>query len=124
VLRRSRTESFLPGAFDLPGGGLDPGESPDDGVKREVMEETGLSTSAVRKLGERDYQSEPRLKYRKFLIVYLLRPTDQKFQVTLSPEHDEYRWITCAELSSVFGSGDLMGGILQEYFESNHTGII
>ena len=85
------------------------------------MEETGLSTSVVRKLGERDYQKEPRLKHRKSLIVYLLRPTDESFQITLSKEHDECLWITRSDLSSVFGPGDLMGGILQEYFESSLT---
>lgn len=30
-----------PGTWALPGGGLDPGESPADGVRREVYEETG-----------------------------------------------------------------------------------
>ena len=124
VLRRSTTESFLPGTFDLPGGGLELRESPEDGIKREVLEETGLSTLVVRKLSERDYQSDSRLKHRKSLIVYLLRPTDERSQVTLSKEHDEYRWITRSDLNDVFGPGDLMGGILREYFESNLSGML
>jgi len=119
VLRRSATESFLPGAFDLPGGGLEPGESPEEGIRREVLEETGLSASVVRRLGDKDYRSEPKLKARKSLIVYLLKPTDERFQVILSREHDEYQWITHADLGRVFDPGDLMGEILREYFESN-----
>ncbi len=30
VLRRSKSDAFLPGAYDLPGGGLEPGEVPDE----------------------------------------------------------------------------------------------
>ncbi len=36
----------------LPGGGLDPGETPLDGVKREVEEESGCSVEVVRQVAE------------------------------------------------------------------------
>ncbi len=36
----------------LPGGGLDPGESPEKGVVREVEEETGYKVRAVRQIAE------------------------------------------------------------------------
>jgi 8-oxo-dGTP pyrophosphatase MutT (NUDIX family) len=36
----------------LPGGGLDPGESPEEGALREVLEETGFQCSLVRKVAE------------------------------------------------------------------------
>ena len=36
----------------LPGGGLDPGESPEEGAVREVCEETGFSSTIVRKVAE------------------------------------------------------------------------
>ena len=36
----------------LPGGGIDPGESPEDAVKREVLEETCCNVSIVRKVAE------------------------------------------------------------------------
>ncbi len=38
------------GTLDLPGGFADPGESAEDGVRREVLEETGLSVGAARYL--------------------------------------------------------------------------
>ncbi|HYN65979.1 MAG TPA: NUDIX domain-containing protein [Ornithinibacter sp.] len=37
-----------PGRWNLPGGGLDPGESPTEGVVREVAEETGQVVDQVR----------------------------------------------------------------------------
>ena len=36
----------------LPGGGLEPTESPEEGAVREVLEETGLHSSIVRKVAE------------------------------------------------------------------------
>lgn len=36
----------------LPGGGLEPGESPEEGVVREVQEETGCEVAIVRKVAE------------------------------------------------------------------------
>lgn len=36
----------------LPGGGLDPGESPMEGTVREMLEETGIEVSIVRKVAE------------------------------------------------------------------------
>lgn len=36
----------------LPGGGLDPGETPEHGVIREILEETGCSVQILRKVGE------------------------------------------------------------------------
>ncbi len=35
------TQTLAPGTWTLPGGGVDPGESPSDAVLREVFEETG-----------------------------------------------------------------------------------
>lgn len=38
-------------AWTLPGGGLEPGEDPEDAVRREVMEETGYRAEVVELLG-------------------------------------------------------------------------
>ena len=37
--------------WDVPGGGADAGESPEDTARRELHEETGLSVGALRSLG-------------------------------------------------------------------------
>lgn len=38
--------------YDLPGGGIEEGESDEQGVEREVFEETGLKVQAERQIGE------------------------------------------------------------------------
>lgn len=47
IQRRSFSRSFLPGAWDIVGGHLEPGEAELDGLAREVREETGWPMTAV-----------------------------------------------------------------------------
>ena len=118
VLRRSSSDSFLPGQYDLPGGGLEPGETPEDGIVREVLEETGLRAVVVTSLGTRSYGLSDSGTKDKALVVFLLRATTRR--VRLSKEHDEYRWVSESSLREVFGKRDLMGVILSDYFSSGY----
>ena len=63
--------------FQLPGGGIDPGEQPLAALHREVFEETGWSISAPRRLGafrRFTYMPEYDLWAEKVCVVYLARP--------------------------------------------------
>ncbi|PYE84357.1 NUDIX domain-containing protein [Pseudoroseicyclus aestuarii] len=68
----------MPGPdLQLPGGGIDPGESPLRALHREVMEETGWRIAAPRRLGAfRRYVWMPEygLCAEKLCHVYLARP--------------------------------------------------
>ena len=50
LLARRAVEPYL-GLWDPPGGFLEEGEHPEDGLRRELLEETGLRCEAVRFLG-------------------------------------------------------------------------
>ncbi|MFO0585600.1 MAG: CoA pyrophosphatase [Anaeromyxobacter sp.] len=52
--RRSQELPHHRGEISFPGGGLDPGESPEEGALREAQEEVGLSPSASEVLGRLD----------------------------------------------------------------------
>lgn len=61
----------------LPGGGVDPGESPQRALHREVMEETGWSIAPLRRLGAfQRYCFMPEYGFwaRKVCHIYLCRP--------------------------------------------------
>lgn len=121
VIRRSPSDTFLPGAWDLPGGGLERDERPEEGIVREVLEETGLRTRVARFLGSRSYllNSNPR-KRDKFMRVYLLEPTG-RCKVSLGDEHDAFRWISDSDLGSIFAPKDLMRDVIHDYFQSKQN---
>jgi 8-oxo-dGTP diphosphatase len=62
LMVRERVQS-APGQHDgpeywtLPGGGIEPGEDPQDAIVREVLEEVGLKVLAAREVAEVDYPS-------------------------------------------------------------------
>ncbi|MGV9268565.1 NUDIX domain-containing protein [Kitasatospora sp. NPDC003701] len=48
---------FLPGLWHLPGGGIDPGEQPQETLARELHEETGLELRSARLVDARSYSA-------------------------------------------------------------------
>ena len=63
--------------FQLPGGGIDPGEHPLPALHREVFEETGWKISVTRKLGAYrrfTYMPEYDKWAEKICTIYLARP--------------------------------------------------
>ncbi|MEM1073659.1 MAG: NUDIX hydrolase [Pseudomonadota bacterium] len=66
--------------IQLPGGGIDPGESPLQALHREVLEEIGWRIAAPRKLGafrRFAYMPEYDLWAEKICHIYLARPVRQ-----------------------------------------------
>jgi NAD+ diphosphatase len=45
LLKRADDEFFLPGKWEVPGGGVDVGETIEQGVRREVKEEAGIDVT-------------------------------------------------------------------------------
>jgi 8-oxo-dGTP diphosphatase len=87
-LRRSE-KCTRPGGWDFPGGGLDFGEDPTQGIVREVTEETALqisnpkpihAASAINDRGE-------------FAIMIGYTAKAMSADLHLSWEHDEYLWL-------------------------------
>lgn len=98
VLREADTyeEGTNIGRYGMPGGRINPGEPFIEGLKREVLEETGLEIE----VGIPVYVSEwfPVIKGIPHQIVGTFiecRPLST--DITLSEEHDDYRWVDAGE---------------------------
>jgi ADP-ribose pyrophosphatase YjhB (NUDIX family) len=99
VLMVERGREPLKGYWSLPGGVLHPGELLQDGLRREVREETGIE---VRPLGVGEVferllrDSRGRLEYHYVLIDYLCRATGGR--VRAADDASSARWVPLADL--------------------------
>ncbi len=88
LIRRSDTSGWNPGAWDLPGGKLNPGEMFMDGLIREISEETGLSVIIDSLFGSIEDETDD------FRIVHLVMNGNHvSGDVKLSREHMDYIWV-------------------------------
>lgn len=109
LLLRRPIDDFMGGIFELPSGKVEPGETLDAALIREVKEETALDVSNLQSyLGHFDYVSGNGKNTRQFnfaVDVAELGP------ITLR-EHDEYAWTPLSQNAPVT---DSVKNVLAEY---------
>lgn len=81
--------------WEFPGGRLEFGESPNDALSREIMEETGLQAKTICPINTWSFFKDDNTEV---IGITFLCETDTDL-VVLSKEHDEYVWITYNELN-------------------------
>ena len=84
LLKRSRGEDIGIGTWENAGGKVEPGESLEEALRREIREEAGLSVT----VGELAYAS-----YVSDMIILVYYCTPESNEVILSPEHSDFRWV-------------------------------
>ncbi len=95
LLRRSRPARGETGYWELPGGGLDHGESPQQALLREIQEETRLEVEVGMPLLVWDYVRSDQLQI--IGMTFFCRWTSGN--IGLSHEHDTYTWVTLEQIS-------------------------
>jgi NAD+ diphosphatase len=86
----ARNAAWTHRMFALITGFMEAGETPEDGIRREVMEETSLSVSALSLVGVYDFQ-----RMNQVIIVYHALASGE---VKLSPELAEYKLFALQDL--------------------------
>lgn len=91
--------------FQLPGGGIDPGEHPMTALHREVIEETGWRIAITRRIGafrRFTYMPEYDLWAEKICTVYLARPI-RRLGPPTEPGHSAV-WLPVSEALTRLGN--------------------
>ena len=106
LLTRLAPDEVDAGYWTLPGGGLDWGEHPLEGLRREFIEETGLEPRTLSLLGIHSYSLTPEQRRKPGPPIQVIQAV---YLVTAQgdPVHEvggstvEARWFPMAELDSV-----------------------
>ncbi len=118
LLKRHQAKDFSAGIWEYPTGRLHQFEEPLDGLRREIMEETGLAVEIVKPLSTFHIYRGERLAENEVVgIMYWCRAETEEVQV--SPEHSEYQWVTAAEALAIIEKPSMQADIWAFIREAN-----
>jgi ADP-ribose pyrophosphatase YjhB (NUDIX family) len=115
ILQTSKGKDF--GKWVVPGGKLDPNETPIDAFAREVLEETGLVVNHVNLLGIRDYTARSGNHYQFY--DYTSSVEDDK-RIKINEESLAFRWITKDQIPNYIFTDSIMN-FVNKYFLFGQT---
>lgn len=96
IAKRAATKKTFPDQFELVGGHLDAGETLEQGLEREIMEEIGLKVTTGEIIDAFTYDSEDMFKIE---VCYLCYPDDPNAEPVLNPaDHSTALWISEEEI--------------------------
>jgi 8-oxo-dGTP diphosphatase len=102
LVKRNSQDDFLPGVWEIPGGGTEFGEQPEEGLKREVKEECGIEIEVGQPVIVTDYYLErDGERVQRVEITYLCGLLGNSETIVLSDEHDSYVWKNLAKLDDL-----------------------
>ncbi len=91
--------------FQLPGGGVAPNETPEQGANRELMEEVGLKANKLQLLG--NYLFDNRRSAKKCYLFLASDITQEKLQAD-AEEDIEQVWLSEKEIQQMIMSGEII----------------
>jgi 8-oxo-dGTP diphosphatase len=106
LLRRSEQKDFARGAWECVTGRVDQGESFEDALRREVLEELRVEVQIEHILGTTHfYRGEPIPENELVGVIYLCSLSDPT-SIRISPEHSEYRWLLAVHAFELLSASD------------------
>ncbi len=89
LLKRRPNDVHKPGEWDIPGGRLDLGEDPFEGLKRETKEEIDCDIEIIMPIDVHFFTRGDGQKIQ--MTIFICKPINEN--IKLSEEHTEYQWV-------------------------------
>lgn len=94
IAKRLFSKDVIAGKFEFPGGKLDPGETEEEAIEREIMEEFGVTVKCERFVTNNQYRYPTRaIDLRLYECAYV----SGTFNLT---DHSEIKWVTLDQLEN------------------------
>jgi len=100
LLKRSESKDFSPGIWEYVTGRLNQFEEPEDGLRREVMEETGIEVEIVKPISVFHIFRGEKTAENELVGIMFWCKTDTE-NVQISDEHSDFRWVTPDEAAGI-----------------------
>ncbi|MBI3250571.1 MAG: NUDIX domain-containing protein [Candidatus Andersenbacteria bacterium] len=117
LVQRVAGEEFLPNYWEQVGGKVEPNESHEEAVIREVKEEAGITVKPLHSYHQFEYtHADGHLMCE---IAYLCKLIEEP-NVVLSPEHQKFMWVTAEELNRLEPITDVMRKVVRRGFKETN----
>ena len=107
VIKRAGDETHLENLWDVPGGRFDYEETPQEGLKREIMEEAGLEAEVIEPVTSWTFMRDNGEQV--FGTTFLCEPENP--EIKLGEEHTDFQWVRKEELDSLEMHDELREGL-------------
>lgn len=101
LLTRRGRDRFWGGLWDIPGGTVEVGETPENAAVRESMEEVGLSTSVSNLVSHLENLDTHGRDINFHTLTFVLTELGGAEPVALSNEHEGHCWVALEETLSL-----------------------
>ena len=115
LMRRAPTKSTNPGKWESVAGKVEFNEHPNDALRREIKEESGLNVV----IDERPVAVCQTMRGTEPMILVYYVCDHVSGDVTLSKEHDAYRWSDLQEFKTLCSFSELIE-IVEDIITSNY----
>lgn len=111
ILKRSKNKKVLPEYYEMPGGGIEFGESPEEAIKREVKEEAGLNIKVLKPYAT----FSDVINDKQYIDIQFYAEVIGENKVKLSDEHTKFEWIEKEEIDNYKFSEQMKNVILKGF---------
>ena len=97
LMRRPKSITHYPGSYEMPGGGVEKGETLHEAIKREFIEEANLKISIISPFNYFQYHTDGLREE----IDFLVKLENKIENLKLNEEHTDYVWAAVPDLDSL-----------------------